>query len=151
MSEHQQSQDDTIESTNKNTSNQNHVEDNRNDDVWPRTRELIILQLKLGLDAIRDFVLMPVAVICYILDFGDREEGKPTYWERLLRWGRRSDHHINLFKHARSYKKGFMTVDDALGVVEETLKKEVTTGEFSDKAINAVKEALSKKQRNNSN
>lgn len=115
-------------------------------DVWPRTRELIILQLKLGLDAIRDFILMPVAIVCYILDFGDKEEGKPSHWERLMAWGRRSDHHINLFKHARSYKKGFMTIDDALGVVEDTLKKEVTTGEYSDKAINAVKDALLKRK-----
>lgn len=109
-------------------------------DTWDRTRELILLQVKLGIDAIRDFILMPVALFCYILDFGERDKSKPSYWERLMLWGRRSDHHINLFKHRRSYKKGYMTIDDAVNIVEETIRKEVKNGEYSEQVVNKVKD-----------
>lgn len=115
-------------------------ESSANMDTWERTRELILLQLKLGVDAIRDFVLMPVALFCYILDFGDRDKDNPTYWDRLLAWGRRSDHHINLFKHRRSYKKGYMTIDEAMNLVEETIRKEVKNGEYSEQVVNKVKD-----------
>lgn len=118
-----------------------------NKDTWDRTRELVLLQVKLGIDAIRDFVLMPVALFCYILDFGEREKDQPSYWERLMAWGRRSDHHINLFKHRRSYKKGYMTIDDAVSIVEETIRKEVKNGEYSEQVVNKVKEKF--KNRNN--
>ncbi len=109
-------------------------------DTWDRTRELILLQVKLGIDAIRDFMLIPVALFCYILDFGERDKSKPSYWDRLMAWGRRSDHHINLFKHRRSYKKGYMTVDDAVNIVEETIRKEVKNGEYSEQVVNKVKD-----------
>lgn len=115
-------------------------ESSTNKDTWDRTRELILLQVKLGIDAIRDFVLIPVALFCYILDFGERDENKPSYWNRLMAWGRRSDHHINLFKHRRSYKKGYMTIDDAMGIVEETIRKEVKNGEYSEQVVNKVKD-----------
>lgn len=111
-----------------------------NMDVWERTRDLILLQVKLGIDAIRDFVLMPVALFCYILDFGERDKDNPTYWDRLMAWGRRSDHHINLFKHRRSYKKGYMTIDDAMNIIEETIRKEVKNGEYSEQVVNKVKD-----------
>lgn len=115
-------------------------ESSANMDVWQRTRELILLQVKLGIDAIRDFVLMPVALFCYILDFGERDKEKPTYWDRLMTWGRRSDHHINLFKHRRSYKKGYMTIDEAMNIVEDTIRKEVKNGEYSEQVVNKVKD-----------
>lgn len=111
-----------------------------NKDTWGRTRELILLQVKLGIDAIRDFVLMPVALFCYILDFGEGDKERPTYWDRLMAWGRRSDHHINLFKHRRSYKKGYMTIDDAMNIVEETIRKEVKNGDYSEQVVNKVKD-----------
>lgn len=109
-------------------------------DTWDRTRELILLQVKLSIDAIRDFILIPVALFCYILDFGERDKSKPSYWDRLMAWGRRSDHHINLFKHRRSYKKGYMTIDDAVNIVEETIRKEVKNGEYSEQVVNKVKD-----------
>ncbi|ACV25912.1 hypothetical protein [Kangiella koreensis] len=119
-----------------------HEEDDSsvNKDTWDRTRELILLQVKLGIDAIRDFVLIPVALFCYILDFGERDKSKPSYWDRLMAWGRRSDHHINLFKHRRSYKKGYMTIDDAMNIVEETIRKEVKNGDYSEQVVNKVKD-----------
>ncbi|WP_195758346.1 hypothetical protein [Kangiella sp. HZ709] len=111
-------------------------------DIWIKTRELLLFQLKLFADAARDLLLSPVAIVCYILDLSHDGPKKDSHFEKLMAFGRRTDHHINLFKHSRSYKKGMMTVDDAAQVVEDTLVNELKTGQLTEKGINAVKEAL---------
>ncbi len=111
-------------------------------DIWVKTRELLLFQLKLFADAARDLLLSPVAIVCYILDLSHDGPKKDSHFEKLMAFGRRTDHHINLFKHSRSYKKGMMTVDDAAKVVEDTLVNELKTGQLTEKGINAVKEAL---------
>ncbi len=111
-------------------------------DTWEKTRELLLFQLKLFADAARDLLLSPVAVVCYILDLTHQGPKNESHFEKLMAFGRRTDHHINLFKHRRSYKKGMMTVDDAAKVVEDTLVKELKTGELTEKSFHAVKDAL---------
>lgn len=119
--------------------------------TWNKTRELLLFQLKLFADAARDILLSPVAIVCFIMDLGEKDPKKESNFEKLMAFGRRTDHHINLFKHRRSYKKGLMTVDDAAKLVEDTLKNEIQTGEYSDKAINAVKDAFKNRFDNNPN
>lgn len=119
-------------------------------DVWEKTRELLLFQLKLFADAARDILLSPVAIVCYILDLSHDGPKKESHFEKLMAFGRRTDHHINLFKHSRSYKKGMMTVDDAAKVVEDTLVKELKTGELTEKGFNAVKDALGSRFKNGS-
>ena len=114
-------------------------------DIWEKTRELLLFQLKLFADAARDLLLSPVAIVCYILDLSHDGPKKESHFEKLMAFGRRTDHHINLFKHSRSYKKGMMTVDDAAKVVEDTLVNELKTGELTEKGFNAVKDALGKR------
>ncbi len=114
-----------------------------------KVRELLLFQLKLFADAGRDLLLSPVAVVCFILDLGHKGKKEDTYFEKLMAFGRRTDHHINLFKHRRSYKKGMMTVDDAAKMVEETLVHEIKTGELTEKGYQAVKDAISKRFANN--
>ncbi len=113
--------------------------------IWEKTRELLLFQLKLFADAARDLLLSPVAIVCYILDLSHDGPKKESHFEKLMAFGRRTDHHINLFKHSRSYKKGMMTVDDAAKVVEDTLVNELKTGELTEKSLNAVKDALGKR------
>lgn len=117
-------------------------------DIWDKTRELLLFQLKLFADAARDLLLSPVAIVCYILDLNHSGPKKDSHFEKLMAFGRRTDHHINLFKHSRSYKKGMMTVDDAAKVVEETLVNEIKTGELTEKGYQAVKDALGKRFKN---
>lgn len=88
--------------------------------LWLRTRKLLLLQVKLWIDAIRDFALMPVALICYLLDLVS-DDNKTSYWQRLMKWGRQSDHHINLFQHDTFEKKKTVTVDDIADIVEDVL------------------------------
>lgn len=109
-----------------------------------KIRELLLFQIKLFADAARDLILSPVSIVCFILDLSGNKKKEDTHFERLMAFGRRTDHHINLFKHRRSYKKGMMTVDDAAKIVEDTLVNEMKTGELSEKSINVVKDAITK-------
>ncbi|RDX35433.1 hypothetical protein DZA37_00020, partial [Kangiella sp. HD9-110m-PIT-SAG06] len=92
--------------------------------TWRKTRNLLLLQVKLWIDALRDFALMPVGLICYLLDLASDSKDE-RYWNRLMKWGRQSDHHINLFQHESFDKKKAVTVDDLADIVEDVLKKDV--------------------------
>lgn len=64
---------------------------------WELMRDIAVLQVKLVVDGVRDLVLVPVSIgvgIYSLFSGGDRP-GIEFY--RLLRYGRRSDHLINLF------------------------------------------------------
>jgi hypothetical protein len=66
-------------------------------DRWTLIRDIVVLQFKLVLDGIRDFVLVPVSLVtgAYSLLKGGRRPGSEFY--DLLRYGRQSDRVINLF------------------------------------------------------
>lgn len=66
-------------------------------DRWQLVRNVLILQLKLGLDGFRDFLLLPISLVCLLADLMI-PGGKPgRYYIRLMALGRRSDRWINLF------------------------------------------------------
>jgi hypothetical protein len=60
-------------------------------------RDIAVLQVKLVVDGLRDFVLVPVSLVAGIMSLFDRDptNGDPFY--NLLRIGRRSERWINLF------------------------------------------------------
>lgn len=111
-------------------------------DIWEKTRELLLFQVKLFADAARDLLLSPVAFVCYLLDLSHDGPRKDSHFEKLMAFGRRTDHHINLFKHNRSSKKGMMTVDDAAKFVEDALVNELKSRDLTEKGFNAVKDAV---------
>lgn len=66
-------------------------------DRWILIRDIALLQVKLIVDGLRDFVLVPVSLVAGLISLlrtGDRS-GNEFY--DLLRLGRRSEHFINLF------------------------------------------------------
>ncbi|AOE50640.1 hypothetical protein [Kangiella sediminilitoris] len=108
---------------------------------WGKTRDLLLLQVKLWCDAVRDFALMPVALICYILDLKSNSEDR-VYWERLMKWGRRSDEHINLFHHDSFEQKKTVTVDDVADIVEDVLKSGVKGSTNTQQVVETVKQQI---------
>lgn len=60
-------------------------------------RALLVFQLKLGLDALRDLLLSPLAFVLFFLDLLLTPMDKPGYFHRLMRFGRRTDEWISLF------------------------------------------------------
>lgn len=82
-------------------------------------RHLVVLQIKLVLDALRDFVLSPISIVVFVLDAIRKPPIEDSYYLRLMRLGRRSDRVINLFDE---YTDGdHYTVDETLAGVGESL------------------------------
>jgi len=109
--------------------------------TWRKTRNLLLLQLKLWIDALRDFALMPIGFVCYLMDvFGNSKEDH--HWNRLMKWGRQSDHHINLFQHKSFDKKKSVTVDDLADIVEDVLKKDVKNSQSTQQLVETIKQRV---------
>jgi hypothetical protein len=82
----------------------------------PALRKLLFFQIKLALDAARDFALSPISIIAFLLDLITRPEAENSYYLRLMRLGQRSDEVINLFEQHQAAEH--YTVDKTLAEVE---------------------------------
>lgn len=65
---------------------------------WPQFRRFLIFQVKLYIDALRDFVLSFLSFWAFLLDVITQSHGKGSHFERVLKLGRRSERAINLFE-----------------------------------------------------
>lgn len=67
----------------------------------PKLRSLLMFQIKLGLDALRDLFLSPIAIVFfladYVLGYVKGKDKSPGLYRRLMLFGRRTDRWINLF------------------------------------------------------
>ena len=59
--------------------------------------DAIVFQIKLGLDAGRDLILSPIAIVCTIIDLIRGPGKKRGYFHRLMNVGHRTDVWLNLF------------------------------------------------------
>jgi hypothetical protein len=67
------------------------------DKRWRLIRSNLIFQLKLTVDALRDVLLSPVAIICTLLDLVRGNSEQQGYFQRLMELGHKSDHWLSLF------------------------------------------------------
>jgi hypothetical protein len=67
---------------------------------WELIRDILVLQLKLAVDAIRDLIVSPVSLVAGVLDLltGGQQPGRLFY--AVLVAGRRTEQLINLFGEA---------------------------------------------------
>lgn len=65
-------------------------------DRWILIRDILVLQLKLVVDGLRDFILVPISLVVGIVSLIKSGSGGQEFYE-LLRVGRRSERWINLF------------------------------------------------------
>ncbi|MEE9255342.1 MAG: hypothetical protein V3U43_10425 [Pseudomonadales bacterium] len=61
--------------------------------IW----RLIVFQLKLVMDGLRDIVLSPVSLVAVLAGLIAGGKTPERYWNLLMRFGRRTDIWINLF------------------------------------------------------
>jgi hypothetical protein len=82
-------------------------------------RQLVVFQVKLALDALRDFALSPLSIVAFVVDSITRPGYEESLSRRMMMLGRRSDRVINLFGE---YSEGeHYTVDETLGSVEQAV------------------------------
>ena len=106
-------------------------------------RNGITFQLKLGLDAIRDLLLSPIALVALIIDLSSKKDPAEGYFYRLMAWGRFSDHWINLFSDKASEDIQANNVDSLLQQLEVQVKQNNLT-ENGKQQITKYLELLSK-------
>lgn len=85
-------------------------------------RHLIVFQLKLAADALRDLLMSPISVLVFIIDVIRKPALEDSLYLRLMLLGRKSDQLINLFDEHKD--AGHFTVDQAV----EELEQLVMTG-----------------------
>jgi hypothetical protein len=85
-------------------------------------RHLLLFQLKLAADALRDFVLSPLSIAAFFLDALRQPRIEDSLYLRLMLLGRRSDRMINLFDEYR--EAGDFTIDRAVDDLEAMLRPE---------------------------
>lgn len=62
-------------------------------------RRVILFQVKLMADGMRDVVMSPLSIAAGLFGLISRNGNAEVYLDRLMRFGRETDHWINLFDH----------------------------------------------------
>lgn len=92
------------------------------DKLWPQVRRLLVFQFKLYLDAFRDLLLSALAMGAFLIDLIQHNTAPDCYFERVLKFGRRTERAINLFNQFDPEYQGANSVDNILQKMEDKLK-----------------------------
>lgn len=100
-------------------------------------RDILVLQFKLIVDGVRDFVLVPVSLVVGVISLLKGGDKPGTEFYDLLRYGRHTDHVINLFGAARRVHdnddgmEDLPDIDEMVGRVETYVVDEYRRGDMS--------------------
>lgn len=78
-------------------------------------KHLVVFQIKLGADALRDLMMSPLSIAVFLIDGIRKPTVEESLYVRLMVVGRRSDRYINLFDEYKD--KGHFTMDEAIETV----------------------------------
>jgi hypothetical protein len=103
-------------------------------DRWLFLRDVLVFQVKLLLDNLRDFALVPVSLGAAIIDliFKGKREGALFY--KVLRWGAHSEEVIDVYSAIEHHEPGRFkmnpeyTVDGVIARLEGVLVRECEKG-----------------------
>ncbi len=124
--------------------NQSKIErSNDNKGKLYQLRRLLVFQLKLGFDALRDILLSPLSIILTLIDLIEGKTGKDSHFEKLLQFGRKTERRINLFNQHDKDRSRVRTVDTVVEQIEDIIVKEYREGELSAKARSALEKSVS--------
>ena len=84
-------------------------------------RHLLVFQIKLAADALRDLLLSPISVVVFIIDVVRKPRVENSLYLRLMVAGRRSDRVINLFDEYSEDQH--YTIDATIAQLEDALQK----------------------------
>ena len=120
-----------------------------NDDHWKFLRDVLVFQLKMLLDNVRDFALMPVSLAAAVIDLIFKGDRQGTLFYQVLKWGAHSEEVINVYSaidtHWRPAVNPNYTVDAVIARLEGVLVRECEKGGTAssiktamDRAINQI-------------
>ena len=103
-----------------------------NDDHWKFLRDVLVFELKMFLDNVRDFALMPISLVAALIDLIFKGERQGTLFYQVLRWGAHSEEVINVYSaidaHWRPAVNPKYTVDAVIARLEGVLVRECEKG-----------------------
>ncbi len=133
-------------------------------DRWTLIRDILVLQVKLVVDGLRDFVLVPISMLIGIISLLKAGNASGREFYDLLRVGRRSERWINLFGAAeRAYGPAITDdrfpaedIDELVSRVESFVVDEYRQGGVTrqvkdqlDRALNSLHKLASGKRKEN--
>jgi hypothetical protein len=121
------------------------------DERWTFIRDVVVFQIKLLLDNLRDLVLMPVALAAAIIDLLYRGDREGALFYKVLRWGAHSEEVIDVYSAIEHHDPGQFKINEAYtvdgviarlqGVVVREVEKGGTAATIKtamDRAINQL-------------
>lgn len=104
------------------------------DERWKFLRDVLVFQIKMLLDNVRDFALMPIALVAALIDLVFRGEREGALFYKVLRWGSHSEAVIDVYSAIEHHEKGDFrvsrdyTVDGVIARLEGVLVREYEKG-----------------------
>ena len=100
---------------------------------WRFLRDVVVFQLKMLLDNVRDFALMPVSLIAAGVDLFFKTDRHGGLFYRVLRWGSHSEEVIDVYSSIKNETRDFRvnpsyTVDGVIARLENVLVRECEKG-----------------------
>jgi len=110
-------------------------------------KRLLIFQIKLAADALRDILMSPISLVFTLIDSIQNNRGQNSYFEKLMQFGRNTEKRINLFEqHEEDVSSDCkdVSIDSILNRVEGVILKEYKNKPISKKAMAAIENAIKK-------
>jgi len=101
---------------------------------WRFLRDVVVFQVKMLLDNIRDFALMPISLFAALIDLISKGEREGALFYRVLRWGSHSEKVIDVYSAIEDQDKSDFevsrnyTVDGVIARLEGVLVRECEKG-----------------------
>ncbi len=124
--------------------------------TWTLVRDIAVLQVKLIVDGLRDFLLVPASIVAGIISLIKRSEGRPgPEFYALVSLGKQSERWINLFGALRNAPPdvvdenhfGDAEFDDIVSKVEAFVVDEYQRGGVTAKGRDRIYEAMDRLRR----
>jgi len=98
------------------------------DTRWRLVRDVVVFQLKLGMEAVLDLTLIPASLAAAALDLLLGNWRRPRWFHAVLRFGERCEHRIDLWRVAEPGSDAPQSEVDALVRSIETVIRNPRTG-----------------------
>lgn len=101
---------------------------------WRFLRDVMVFQLKLFLDNVRDFALIPISLVAALIDLVYKGEREGALFYKVLRWGAHSEKVIDVYSAIEDHPQGSFkvnpayTVDAVIGRLEGVVLREYEKG-----------------------
>ena len=124
--------------------------------TWTLIRDIGVLQVKLIVDGLRDFLLVPASLVAGAISLARKKDGQPgPEFYSLVSLGKQSEQWINLFGALRNAPPevvdqthfGDAEFDDIVSKVESFVIDEYQRGGVTAKGRDRIREAMEKMRR----